>query len=409
MSNIKKIVLAYSGGLDTSVIIPWLKENYPGCEVIAVAGDVGQGMGELDGLEQKALKTGASKLYVEDLTNEFVDDFIVPTLKAGAIYEEYLLGTSFARPVIAQRIAEIALKEGADAIAHGCTGKGNDQVRFELAIKHFAPNMKVIAPWREWDLKSREDEINYAEAHDIPLKISRETNYSKDKNLWHLSHEGLDLEKPSLEPQYNKPGFLELGVSPEQAPDKPTYVKIHFEKGIPTAVDGQEMDGVALIEYLNKLGGANGIGLLDIVENRLVGMKSRGVYETPGGAILYKAINVLETITLDKESSHFKAQLAQKYADIVYNGQWFTPLREALDAFADSLEKTVTGDVKLKLYKGNMINAGVTSPFTLYDEQTASFGEDEDYNQADAAGFINLFGLSIKERAKLSKNWPEVK
>ena len=402
-----KVVLAYSGGLDTSVLIPWLKEHY-GCEVIAVSGNVGQGT-ELDGLEEKALKTGASKLYIEDLTQEFVDDYIIPTVKAGATYEQYLLGTSFARPIIAKRIVDIALKEGADAICHGCTGKGNDQVRFELAIHAFAPQMDIIAPWRFWELNSREKEIEYAEAHNIPLKINKETNYSKDKNLWHLSHEGLDLELPSNEAPLNKPGFLELGVSPEMAPDKPTYVTIHFEKGVPTAVDGEKMDSVALIEKLNKLGGENGIGLLDIVENRLVGMKSRGVYETPGGAILYKAINVLETITLDKESAHFKAQLAQKYADIVYNGQWFTPLREALDAFADSLEKTVTGDVKLKLYKGNMINAGVTSPYTLYDEQTASFGVDKDYDQSDATGFINLFGLSIKERAKLSKNWPEIK
>ena len=406
--NIKKIVLAYSGGLDTSIIIPWLKEHYNNPEIIAVSGDVGQN-DELEGLEEKAIKTGASKLYIADLTDEMVDEVIIPSLKMGASYEQYLLGTAFARPIIAKKLVEIAKAEGADAIAHGCTGKGNDQVRFELAIKRFAPDMPIIAPWREWDIKGRDEEIDYAEAHNVPLKISRETNYSKDKNLWHLSHEGLDLECPANEPQYNKPGFLELGVSPEQAPDTPTYVTIHFEKGVPTAVDGKEMGAVELVEYLNKLGGENGIGLLDIVENRLVGMKSRGVYETPGGAILYKAINVLETITLDKESSHFKAQLAQKYADIVYNGQWFTPLREALDAFADSLEKTVTGDVKLKLYKGNMINAGVTSPYTLYDEQTASFGEDEDYNQADAAGFINLFGLSIKERAKLSKNWPEVK
>ena len=406
--EIKKIVLAYSGGLDTSIIIPWLHENYPGCEVICVAGNVGQDS-EIVGLEERAKKTGASKLYIEDIQDEFVNDFIFPTLKAGAKYEGYLLGTSFARPPIAKRIVEIARKEGADAICHGCTGKGNDQVRFELTIKALAPEMQIIAPWRIWNIKSREQEIEYAEAHNVPIKITRETNYSKDMNLWHLSHEGLDLEDPANEPQYNKPGFLELGVSPEQAPDVPTYVTIHFEKGVPTAVDGKEMGAVELVEYLNKLGGANGIGLLDIVENRLVGMKSRGVYETPGGAILYKAINVLETITLDKESSHFKAQLAQKYADIVYNGQWFTPLREALDAFADSLEKTVTGDVKLKLYKGNMINAGVTSPYTLYDEQTASFGEDDDYNQADSAGFINLFGLSIKERAKLSKNWPEVK
>ena len=373
-----------------------------------MSGNVGQA-GELDGLEEKAIKTGASKLYVLDLTDEYVDDYIIPTMQAGAMYEEYLLGTSHARPCIAKGLVEIAQKEGADAIAHGCTGKGNDQVRFELAIKHFAPDMPIIAPWREWDIKSREEEITYAEAHNVPLKINRETNYSKDKNLWHLSHEGLDLENPANEPQYNKPGFLELGVSPEQAPDTPTYLTLHFEKGIPTAVDGKEMGAVELVEYLNKVGGENGIGLLDIVENRLVGMKSRGVYETPGGAILYKAINVLETITLDKESAHFKAQMAQKYADIVYNGQWFTPLREALDAFADSLEKTVTGDVKLKLYKGNMINAGVTSPYTLYDEQTASFGVDKDYDQSDATGFINLFGLSIKERAKLSKNWPEVK
>ena len=406
--DIKKVVLAYSGGLDTSIIIPWLKENYNNCEVIAVSGNVGQA-DELEGLEEKAIKTGASKLYVLDLTDEYVDDYIIPTMQAGAVYEEYLLGTSHARPCIAKGLVEIAHKEGADAIAHGCTGKGNDQVRFELAVKHFAPDMPIIAPWREWDIKSREEEIDYAEAHNVPLKINRETNYSKDKNLWHLSHEGLDLENPANEPQYNKPGFLELGVSPEQAPDTPTYLTLHFEKGIPTAVDGKEMGAVELVEYLNKVGGENGIGLLDIVENRLVGMKSRGVYETPGGAILYKAINVLETITLDKESAHFKAQMAQKYADIVYNGQWFTPLREALDAFADSLEKTVTGDVKLKLYKGNMINAGVTSPYTLYDEQTASFGVDKDYDQSDATGFINLFGLSIKERAKLSKNWPEVK
>ena len=408
MSEIKKVVLAYSGGLDTSIIIPWLKEHYNNCEVIAVCGNVGQ-KGELEGLEERAKASGASKLYVEDLTDEFVEDYVIPTMQAGADYEGYLLGTSFARPILAKRVVEIARAEGADAVCHGSTGKGNDQVRFELAIMHFAPDLKIITPWREWDIQSRDEEIDYAEAHHIPLKINRETNYSKDKNLWHLSHEGLDLESPANEPQYNKPGFLELGISPEQAPDVPTYVTIHFEKGIPTAVDGKEMGAVELVEHLNKLGGENGIGLLDIVENRLVGMKSRGVYETPGGAILYKAINVLETITLDKESSHFKAQLAQKYADIVYNGQWFTPLREALDAFADSLEKTVTGDVKLKLYKGNMINAGVTSPYTLYDEQTASFGEDEDYNQADATGFINLFGLSIKERAKLSKNWPEVK
>ena len=406
--DIKKVVLAYSGGLDTSIIIPWLKENYNNCEVVAVSGDVGQGT-ELDGLEEKALKTGASKLYVLDLKKDYVENYIWPCLKADAKYEEYLLGTSHARPCIAKALAEIAKKENADAICHGCTGKGNDQVRFELTLKALAPEMAIIAPWREWDIKSRDEEIDYAEAHNIPLRINRETNYSKDKNLWHLSHEGLDLESPANEPQYNKPGFLELGVSPEQAPDTPSYVTIHFEKGIPTAVDGKEMDGVALIEYLNKIGGENGIGQLDIVENRLVGMKSRGVYETPAGTILYKAHNVLETITIDKDAFHFKESVAQKMGELVYDGKWFTPLREALSAFTDDLQKTVTGDVKLKLYKGNLINAGVTSPFTLYDEQTASFGEDEDYNQADAAGFINLFGLSIKERAKLSKNWPEIK
>ena len=406
--DIKKVVLAYSGGLDTSIIIPWLKENYNNCEVVAVSGDVGQGT-ELDGLEEKALKTGASKLYVLDLKKDYVENYIWPCLKADAKYEEYLLGTSHARPCIAKALAEIAKKENADAICHGCTGKGNDQVRFELALKALAPEMAIIAPWREWDIKSRDEEIDYAEAHNIPLRINRETNYSKDKNLWHLSHEGLDLEKPSLEPQYNKPGFLELGVSPEQAPDTLSYVTIHFEKGIPTAVDGKEMDGVALIEYLNKIGGENGIGQLDIVENRLVGMKSRGVYETPAGTILYKAHNVLETITIDKDAFHFKESVAQKMGELVYDGKWFTPLREALSAFTDDLQKTVTGDVKLKLYKGNLINAGVTSPFTLYDEQTASFGEDDDYDQFDANGFINLFGLPIAERAKLAKNWPEVK
>ena len=406
--DIKKVVLAYSGGLDTSIIIPWLKENYNNCEVIAVSGDVGQGT-ELDGLEEKAKKTGASKLYILDLKKDYVENYIWPCQKADAKYEDYLLGTSHARPCIAKALAEIAHKEGADAICHGCTGKGNDQVRFELTLKAFAPDMAIIAPWREWNIESRDEEIDYAEAHNIPLRISRETNYSKDKNLWHLSHEGLDLESPANEPQYNKEGFLELGVSPEQAPDVPTYVTIHFEKGVPTQLDGKELDGVAMVEALNKVGGANGIGLLDIVENRLVGMKSRGVYETPGGAILYQAHKVLETITLDKETSHFKAIVGQKYADLVYNGQWFTPLREAMDAFVDSTQKTVTGDVKLKLYKGNIITASVTSPYTLYDEQTASFGVDEDYNQADAAGFINLFGLSIKERAKLSAKWPEIK
>ena len=403
MADIKKVILAYSGGLDTSIIIPWLKENYNNCEVVAVSADVGQ-ESELEGLEEKAIKTGASKLYIEDLKEEFVNDYVFPTIKAGAVYEnKYLLGTSFARPIIGKRLVEIAKAEGADAICHGCTGKGNDQVRFELAIKAFAPTMPIIAPWRTWDLKSRDDEIEYAEAHNIQLKITRETNYSKDKNLWHLSHEGLDLEDPANEPMYNKEGFLEMGVSPEQAPDKPTYVTIHFEKGIPTAVDGVEMDGVTLIQTLNKIGGENGVGLADIVENRLVGMKSRGVYETPGGTILYHAHEVLETICLDKETQHYKQQVALKFADIVYNGQWYTPLREALSAFVDSTQETCTGDVKLKLYKGNIINAGVTSPYTLYSEEFASFGEDDVYNQADSAGFINLFGLPIKVKAMLDE------
>ncbi|MBE7064640.1 MAG: argininosuccinate synthase [Ruminococcaceae bacterium] len=397
--DIKKVVLAYSGGLDTSIIIPWLKENYNNCEVIAVSGDVGQGT-ELDGLEEKAIATGASKLYIEDLNKEFIEDYVFPTVKAGAKYEgDYLLGTSFARPVIAKRIVEIALAEGADAICHGCTGKGNDQVRFELTIKAFAPDMKIIAPWRIWDIKSRDEEIDYAEAHNIPLKINRETNYSKDKNLWHLSHEGLDLEDPANEPMYNKPGFLEMGVSPEMAPDKPTYVKISFEKGIPVAIDGEKMDGVSIVKKLNELGGANGIGLADLVENRLVGMKSRGVYETPGGTILYRAHQVLETITLDRDTQHYKELVAAKFAELVYFGQWFTPLREALSAFVDSTQETVTGDVTLKLYKGNMINAGVTSPYSLYNEEIATFDEDDVYDQNDSAGFINLFGLPIKVRA----------
>ena len=405
--NIKKVVLAYSGGLDTSIIIPWLKENYNNPEIIAVSGNVGQA-DELDGLEEKALKTGASKLIVLDLTREFVEDFIFPTVKAGAKYEEYLMGTAFARPLIGVKLAEIALQEGADAICHGCTGKGNDQVRFELAIKSVAPNMPIIAPWREWEIKSRDEEIDYAEAHNVPLKITRETNYSKDKNLWHLSHEGLDLEDPANEPQYNKPGFLEMSVSPEQAPDKPTYVTISFEKGNPVAIDGVKMEPVDIVLKLNEIGGANGIGLLDIVENRLVGMKSRGVYETPGGAILYKAHEVLETITLDRDTQHYKTLVAQKFAELVYFGQWFTPLRKALSAFVDSTQEHVTGEVKLKLYKGNMINAGVTSPYSLYDAEIASFGEDGGvYDQAESAGFINLFGLPIKVQATLQKKWDE--
>ena len=398
-SKIKKIVLAYSGGLDTSIIIPWLKENYNGPEIIAVAADVGQG-DELDGLEEKAIKTGASKLIIADLTDEMCDEIIVPSVMMDAKYEKYLLGTAFARPVIGKKLAEIALAEGADAIAHGATGKGNDQVRFELAIKRFAPDMPIIAPWREWDIKSREEEIAYAEAHNVPLKINRETNYSKDKNLWHLSHEGLDLEDPGNEPQYEKKGFLEMSVSPIDAPDAPTYVTLDFEQGKPVALDGEKMSAKDIILKLNAIGGANGIGILDIVENRLVGMKCRGVYETPGGTILYKAHSVLETLCLDKMTMHEKQKLAVTFGELVYNGQWFTPLREALSAFVTKTQEHVTGTVRLKLYKGNMINAGVWSPYSLYSEEIATFGE-SDYNQADAAGFIQLYGLPISVQAKV--------
>ena len=395
--EIKKVVLAYSGGLDTSVIIPWLKENYNNCEVIAVAADVGQDS-ELEGLEEKAIKTGASKLYVLDLTDDYVDNYIVPCLKAGAIYEDYLLGTSHARPCIAKALAEIAIKEGADAIAHGCTGKGNDQVRFELAFRHFVPGMKIIAPWREWNIKSREEEIDYAEAHDVPLKINRETNYSKDKNLWHLSHEGLDLEDTGNEPQYENDSFLEMGVSPLKAPDKPTYVEIEFEKGVPVALDGKKDSVKNIILALNKIGGANGIGLLDIVENRLVGMKCRGVYETPGGTILYKAHSILETMCLDKMTMHEKQKLAITYGELVYNGLWFSPLREALACFVDKTQENVTGKVRLRLYKGNIMGAGSWSKHSLYSEEIATFGE-SNYNQKDADGFIELFGLPTKVQA----------
>ena len=404
MSEIKKVVLAYSGGLDTSIIIPWLKEHYNNPEIIAVAGDVGQN-DELEGLEEKAIKTGASKLYVLDLVDEMVDDVIIPSMMMGAKYEDYLLGTAFARPIIAKRLVEIAKQEGADAICHGCTGKGNDQVRFELAIKRFAPEIKIIAPWREWDIKSRDEEVDYAEAHNVPLKISRETSYSKDKNLWHLSHEGLDLEDPASEPQYDKPGFLEMGVSPAMAPDEATYVTIDFEKGWPVAVDGEKMKASDIIRKLNDLGGKNGIGLLDIVENRMTGMKDRGVYETPGGAILYRAHEVLEMITIDKDTKHMKQKLAVDFADLVYNGKWFTPVREALSAFAAETQKYVTGQVKLKLYKGNIITSGVTSPDTLYSEDIVTFQE-SDYNQNDATGFINLWGLpdtilALRDQGKL--------
>ncbi len=399
--EIKKVVLAYSGGLDTSIIIPWLKENYNNPEIIAVSGNVGQA-DELEGLEEKALKTGASKLYIEDLTEEFVEEMILPSVQAGAKYEEYLMGTALARPIIGKRLAEIALAEGADAICHGCTGKGNDQVRFELAIKAFAPGMKIIAPWREWDIKSREEEIAYAEAHNVPLKINRETNYSKDKNLWHLSHEGMDLEDAGNEPLYEKPGFLEMGVSPMQAPDTPTYLTLEFEAGKPVALDGVKMSAKEIILKLNELGGANGIGLLDIVENRLVGMKCRGVYETPGGAILYFAHNYLETLCLDKMTMHKKQELSVTFGELLYNGQWYTPLREALSAFVSKTQEHVTGKVKIKLYKGNMIKAGAWSDWSLYSEEIATFGEDHVYNQADSAGFINLWGLPISVQAQVA-------
>ena len=396
--DIKKVVLAYSGGLDTSIIIPWLKENYNNCEVIAVSGDVGQGT-ELDGLEEKAKATGASKLYVLDLKKDFVENYIFPTLKFGAKYEDYLLGTSFARPCIAKALADIAIKEGADAICHGCTGKGNDQVRFELTLKALCPDMAIIAPWREWDIESRDEEIDYAEAHNIPLKINRETNYSKDKNLWHLSHEGLDLEDPGNEPQYDKAGFLELGVSPKTAPDKSEFMELEFEKGVPVALNGEKLKPAAIIAKLNEIGGRNGIGLYDVVENRLVGMKSRGVYETPGGTILYKAHEVLETLTLDKLTAHKKRELVITFGELVYDGQWFSPLRKALSAFVTSTQEHVTGKVRLELYKGNLINAGIWSPFSLYREDIATFAAGGDYKQSNATGFISIYGLPTKVQA----------
>ena len=400
-TSVKKVVLAYSGGLDTSIIIPWLKENYNNPEIIAVSGNVGQA-DELEGLEEKALKTGASKLYVEDLTDEFVEEMIIPSVQAGAKYEEYLMGTALARPIIGKRLAEIAIAEGADAICHGCTGKGNDQVRFELAIKAFAPGMKIIAPWREWDIKSREEEIEYAEAHNVPLKINRETNYSKDKNMWHLSHEGLDLEDAGNEPLYDKPGFLEMSVSPMQAPDTPTYLTLDFEAGKPVALNDEKMSAKEIILKLNELGGANGIGLLDIVENRLVGMKCRGVYETPGGAILYFAHNYLETLCLDKMTMHKKQELSITFGELLYNGQWYTPLREALSAFVSKTQEHVTGKVRIKLYKGNMIKAGAWSDWSLYSEEIATFGEDNVYDQKDSKGFVNLWGLPISVQAAVA-------
>ena len=400
MSGKEKFLLAYSGGLDTSIIIPWLKENYH-CDVIAMAADVGQGE-ELEPLYEKAKNSGAEKLYIEDITEEFITDYIYPTLKAGSVYEnKYLLGTSFARPIIAKRLVEIALKENCTAIVHGCTGKGNDQVRFELTIKALAPHMKIIAPWRIWDIKSRDDAVDYAAARNIPIPVTKKDNYSRDRNIWHLSHEGADLEDPSKEPDFSK--LLKLCVKPEDAPDKPEYVEVGFECGIPVSVNGEKLPPVDLLTKLNEIGGKNGVGIIDITENRLVGMKSRGVYETPGGSILYFAHNELEYLCLDKETYHYKEIVSKKFAELVYNGQWFTPIRKAISAFVDETQKTVTGTVKMKLYKGNIISAGTISEYSLHDEELSTFGEDEIYNQADAEGFINLFGLPLKVQALKDK------
>ncbi|MBO6192928.1 MAG: argininosuccinate synthase [Clostridiales bacterium] len=396
----EKFLLAYSGGLDTSIIIPWLLENYD-CEVIAMAGEVGIGVDE-EFLKEKALKCGASKCYVEDISEEFITDYIYPTLKANAVYEgKYLLGTSFARPVIAKKMVEIARKEGCTTIVHGATGKGNDQVRFELTIKALAPEMKILAPWRVWDIKSRSEEVDYAEARGIPVPVTKENNYSKDENLWHLSHEGMDLEDPANEPDLDK--ILELMVSPEKAPDTPTYVTFKFENGIPVEVDGQKLSPVEMLKYCNKVAGANGVGIADLVENRLVGMKSRGVYETPGGTLMYAAHRELELLTLERDTLHYKDLVAQKFAELVYYGQWFHPLREALSAFVDETQKVVTGEVKMKLYKGNCTPAGAKSPYSLYDEEIATFEAEEVYNQADAGGFINCFGLPMKVVAQMKK------
>ena len=390
-----KIALAYSGGLDTSIIIPWLKENYD-CEVIAVCADVGQGK-ELEGLEEKALRTGASKLYIEDLTREFVEDFIFPTMQAGAEYEgKYLLGTSFARPLIAKRLVEIAKQEGCTAISHGATGKGNDQVRFELTAKALAPELEIIAPWRLWDIRSREEEIDYAQARGIDVPVTKDRPYSMDANIWHLSHEGGDLENPWNEP---KKDLLLVCVNPEDAPDKPEYIEIEFEKGVPVSIDGKRLGPVELLTELNAIGARNGVGIDDIVENRLVGMKSRGVYETPGGRIMYTAHSALETLVLERETMHYKAGVAIKYAELVYNGMWYSPLREALAEFVAYTQRVVTGTVRIKLYKGTCRAAGIKSPYSLYSEAFATFGEDEVYNQKDANGFINLFGLPLKVKA----------
>ena len=397
----EKVVLAYSGGLDTSIIIPWLKENYD-YDVIAVCGDVGQGK-ETEGLEERAKKSGALKLYIEDLKDEYVEDYIFPTLKAGAVYEgKYLLGTSHARPIIAKRLVEIAHKEGAVAICHGATGKGNDQVRFELTVKALDPSLKIIAPWREWDIKSREDAVDYANAHNIEIPVTKKDLYSRDRNIWHISHEGMALEGPANEPQYDS--LLKLGVSPQAAPDEAEYVTISFKKGVPVALDGKKMKAVALVEALNAMGAKHGVGIADICEDRLVGMKSRGVYETPGGTILYTALQELEYLCLDRDTQSFKRQAAIKFAELVYDGKWFTPLREALSAMVDSMEETVTGDVRVKLYKGNVTPAGAKSPYSLYNENIASFGDSKElYSHSDAEGFINLFGLPLTVRAMMKK------
>ena len=398
--DIKKVVLAYSGGLDTSVIIPWLKENYNNCEVIAVTADLGQG-DELDPVHDKALKSGASKCYILDLKEEFIADYVQPVVKAGAVYEKkYLLGTSFARPLIAKRLVEIAEKEGADAVAHGATGKGNDQVRFELSVKALAPQLAIIAPWREWSIRSREDAIDFAEAHNIPIPVTKEHDYSMDRNMWHLSHEGSDLEDPWNAP---KDALFIVTNTPETAPDKAEYVELEFEQGVPVAVNGKKMSPATIVENLNEIGIRNGVGICDMVENRLVGMKSRGVYETPGGSIIYYAHNELENLCLDRATMSYKQMVGIKYSELVYDGMWFSPLREALAAFVDETQKTVTGTVRLKLYKGNIISAGAKSPYSLYSQEYVTFGADEVYNQADASGFINLFGLPLTVRALMKQ------
>lgn len=397
-----KIVLAYSGGLDTSVIIPWLKENYENAEIIAVCVDVGQGK-ETDGMEEKALKMGASKIFIEDVREEFITDYIYPMVKAHAVYEDkYLLGTSIARPLIAKRLVEIALAEGADAICHGATGKGNDQIRFELTIKALAPQLKIIAPWRTWDITSRDEEIEFLQKRGLEVPMKKEESYSRDRNLWHISHEGLDLEDPANEPAFDS--LLQLGVSPEKAPDEPTYIEIGFEKGVPITYNGEKLSPIEFMDKLNEIGGKNGIGIVDLVENRVVGMKSRGVYETPGGTILYAAHRDLEYLCLDKQTTSFKEVIRNKYTELLYSGEWFTPLREALTAFIETTQETVTGTVKLKLYKGNIISAGVTSPYSLYNEELASFTTGELYSHHDAEGFINLFGLPLKVSALMKQN-----